>query len=164
VVDPKPLDLAMKLLGLRSRTELELLRALARAKVSPADAKAAVARLRELRYMDDRQVAAARARSLIERGDSPRMVVQRLARQGISGPDARAAAEEAREGAGDDELAVRALRRKLRGRTPPAENDEREKRRLLRSLIAKGHRPGSAARALNIEWSCEDDVESSLEE
>jgi SOS response regulatory protein OraA/RecX len=101
---------------------------------------------------------------LIARGDSPRMVVQRLARQGISGPDARAAAEEAREGAGDDELAVRALRRKLRGRTPPAENDEREKRRLLRSLIAKGHRPGSAARALNIEWSCEDDVESSLEE
>jgi len=155
------LDLAMKLLALRSRTELELSRALRRAGVTEDDAKAAVARLRELRYMDDRQVAAARAKSLIERGDAPRMVVRRLARQGISGPDARAAVKEASEGAGDDELAVRALRRKLRGRSPA---DDREKRRLLRSLVAKGHRPGSAARALNIEWSGEDDVESSLEE
>jgi regulatory protein len=151
----------MKLLAARSRTEAELLRALSRAKVEPEDAKAAVARLRELRYMDDRQVAQTRAKSLIERGNAPRMAVQRLLEQGVSGEDARAAAEEARGGAGDDELAARALRRKLRGRAPA---DEREKRRLLRALIAKGHRPGSAARALNIEWDGEDDVESGRED
>jgi regulatory protein len=151
----------MKLLGVRSRTELELLRALERAGVTDAEAKAAVARLRELRYMDDRQVAATRAKSLIERGEAPRLVVQRLARQGVCDADARAAAEEARGGAGDDELAARAVRRKLRGRVPA---DEGEKRRLLRALIAKGHRPGAAARALNIKWDGDDDVERSSED
>jgi regulatory protein len=159
--DRRPLDVAMKLLAARARTEQELLLALERAGVQPVEAKAAVARLRELRYMDDRQLAATRAKSLVERGEAPRMVVRRLAKQGVSGPDAQAAAEEAREGVGDDELAARALRRKLRGKVPA---NDGEKRRLLRSLIAKGHRPGAAARALNIEWDGEDDASSSSEE
>jgi regulatory protein len=160
VVDPKkPLDLAMKLLAVRSRTEQELLRALQRAGVSEAEAKGAVARLRELRYMDDRQVAATRAKSLIDRGEAPRRVLQRLERQGVGRETARTAAEEAREGAGDDELAARALHRKLRGRAPA---DDREKRRLLGALIAKGHRPGAAARALGIEWDGQDDGEGNF--
>jgi regulatory protein len=153
----RPLDLAMKLLGLRSRTEQELSQALLRRGVSEEDAKAAVARLRELRYMDDREVAATRAKSSIDRGEAPRLVLRRLSRQGVSDEVARAAAEEARGGQSDDELAARALQRKLRGRTLPAGNDEREKRRLARQLIAKGHRPGAAARAAGIEWDGEDD-------
>jgi len=58
--------------------------------------------------------------------------------------NAQAALEEARGEAGDDELAVRALRRRLKGRQP---RDFAEKRRLLRTLIAKGHRPRSAAKS-----------------
>jgi regulatory protein len=153
-----PLELAMRLLGLRSRTEHELLQGLKRRGVAEEDAKAAVARLRELRYMDDREVAATRAKSSIERGEAPRMVLRRLARHGVSEEVAHEAAEEARSGLSDDELAARALQRKLRGRSPPARyDDEREKRRLMRALIAKGHRPGAAARAVGIEWDGEDD-------
>jgi regulatory protein len=153
-----PLELAMRLLGLRSRTEHELLQALTRRGVAEEDAKAAVARLRELRYMDDREVAATRAKSSIDRGEAPRMVLRRLERHGVSGEVAREAAEEARAGQSDDELAAKALQRKLRGRSPSAKNDgEREKRRLMRGLIAKGHRPGAAARAVGLEWDGEDD-------
>jgi regulatory protein len=151
-----PLERALKLLALRSRTEHELLRALARGGVTEKDAHDAVARLRELGYMDDRKVAAARARSLAERGDGPRKIARRLAAQGVSVQDARAAAEEARAGASEVELAAIALQRRLRGRPPV---DESEKRRLLRQLVAKGHRPGAAARALGIEWDGDDEVQ-----
>ena len=151
-----PIDIAWKLLAVRGKTELELLAALARRGVSEGEAKAAVARLKELRYMDDRQEAAARARSLVGRGEAPRRAIKRLVGQGVSEADARAAAEEAREGRSEDELAALALERKLRGRVPA---DEGEKRRLFRALVAKGHRPSAAARALGIEWDGEDDVQ-----
>jgi SOS response regulatory protein OraA/RecX len=117
-----------------------------------------VARLRELRYMDDRQVATTRARKLVDRGEAPRQALQRLLRQGVGGSDAQAAAEEARGGLGDDQLAARALERRLRGRKPA---DEGERRRLFRALVAKGHKPGAVARALGIEWDGEDDVQGS---
>jgi len=156
-----PLRLALKLLAARSRTEAELLRALVRAGVEAAPANSAVARLRELRYMDDRQVAAARARSMVERGDAPARVSRRLVRQGVAAADAASAAADAAEGASDDELAARALRRKLRGRSPA---DERERRRLFRGLVAKGHRPAAAARALGIEWDGEDEVDDGTDD
>src|SRR5207248_4419154 len=134
-----PLERALKLLAARSRTSLEMDRALQRAKVSEEDRKSALARLRELGYMDDRETARGRARTLIERGTGPRLAERKLAGQGIADQDARSAVDEARGEAGEDELAARALERRLRGRTP---RDEKEKRRLLRALIAKGHRPG----------------------
>ena len=146
---------ALKLLALRSRTRLELDRALIRARVPEADRKLALARLGELGYMDDREVARGRARTLIERGEGPRLLARRLESQGIAKEDAEAALAEAKGAADDDALAVQALRRKLRGRAP---RDEAEKRRLLRGLIAKGHRPSAAARALSMEWDGDEDT------
>lgn len=148
-------DKALRLLAARSRTALELDRALARAKFGEDERKAALARLRELGYMDDREVARGRARTLIERGEGPRLAARRLLSQGVSQEDAREAVLLARGEAGEDELAVRALRRKLRGRRP---RDDAEKRRLLRGLIAKGHRPGAAAKALEMEWDGDEDT------
>lgn len=152
-----PVERALKLLAARARTALELDRALERAGVSAPDRKAAVARMRELGYMDDREVARGRARTLIERGEGPRLAARRLSSQGIAQEDAQAALEEARGDAGDDELAVRALRRRLRGRQP---RDLAEKRRLLRTLIAKGHRPRSAAKAVGLEWEGDDEIDT----
>ena len=151
-----PLERALELLAMRSRTELELDRALERAKVSAADRKAVLARLRKLGYMDDREVARGRARTLIERGDAPRLAARRLVAQGIAPQDAQAAVAEASGEADDEELARKALQRRLRGREPEG---EREKRRLLRALIAKGHKPGAAARALGIEWEGDDEID-----
>jgi regulatory protein len=150
------LEKAFELLAKRSRTELELDRALERAKFPAADRKVALARLRELGYMDDREVARGRARTLIGRGDAPRLAARRLAAQGIAPQDAQAAVAEASGEADDQELARKALRRRLRGREPA---NEREKRRLLRALIAKGHKPSAAARALGIEWEGDDEID-----
>ena len=150
------LDKAFRLLAMRARTVQELDRALERAKVSEKDRKAALARLRELGYMDDREVARFRARRSIERGDGARLTERRLAAQGIAPAEVRAAVEEAKGEADDDELALRALQRRLKGRKP---KDEREKQKLLRALIAKGHRPGAAARALGIEWEGDEEID-----
>jgi regulatory protein len=147
----------LKLLAMRARTTLELDRGLTRAGFPEPERKAALARLRELGYMDDRAEALRRARTLIERGEAPLLVARRLPLQGIAEDDAQAAVAEARGGAGDDELAARALQRKLRGRPP---KDVAEKRRLLRSLIAKGHKPSVAAKALGMEWDGDDEMET----
>lgn len=146
----QPLDAlqkALKLLAARQRTELELRKALQA--FPPADVDSALARVKELGYINDRETARARARTRVGQGEAPRLAAKKLSAQGIAAADARAAASEAAEGAGEEELAVRALDRRLRGRKPAS---EREKLRLLRALIAKGHRPSVAARALGMTW------------
>lgn len=152
-----PFDKALRLLGHRARTAAELDQALDRAGVSAADRESALARLRHLGYINDAETARARARTRVGLGDAPRLAARKLLAQGIGESDARAAAAEAAEGAGEEELAARALRRRLRGREPA---DVRERRRLLRALIAKGHRPAAAAKALGIEWDGDDEIES----
>jgi regulatory protein len=150
-------DRAVKLLAMRARTEAELDRALARANIPEAERKSALARLRELGYMDDREVARSRARGSIGRGEGPRLAALRLSAQGVKPADARSAIEEARGEADDDELAARALQKRLKGRQP---KDAREKQKLLRALIAKGHRPGAAAKALGLEWEGDEEIDS----
>jgi regulatory protein len=150
------LDKALRLLGGRSRTAAELDRDLERAGHTARDRESALARVKELGYLDDAETARDRARKRVGQGDAPRLAARKLVTQGIGEAEARAAASEAADGAGEVELAARALRQKLRGREPA---DEREKRRLLRALIAKGHRPSAAARALGMEWDGEDEID-----
>ncbi len=146
----------MRLLARRARTAVELERALERAGVPPDGRESALARLKELGYINDAETARVRARTRVGLGDAPRLAARKLAAQGIEEPDARGAVAEAAEGASEEELAARALRRKLRGRQPA---DAREKQRLLRGLIAKGHRPAAAAKALGMEWEGDDEID-----
>src|SRR6266851_5598058 len=70
-----PLDRALRLLARKAYTALEMDKALAKAGVAEAERAEAVARLRELGYMDDLEVARARARTLLGRaaaGDKER--------------------------------------------------------------------------------------------
>lgn len=152
-----PFDKALRLLGQRSRTAAELDQALDRAGIPAPDRQSALARLRELGYINDAETARVRARKRVGLGDAPRLAARKLLAQGIADREARTAAAEAAEGAGEDELAARALRQRLRGREPA---DMREKQRLLRALVAKGHRPSAAAKALGIDWDGDDDIES----
>ncbi|HEY5676205.1 MAG TPA: RecX family transcriptional regulator, partial [Myxococcales bacterium] len=119
----------MRLLAARQRTELELRKALQ--SFAPAEVDSALARVKELGYINDRETARARARTRVGQGEAPRLAARKLSAQGIAAADARAAASEAAEGAGEDDLAARALERRLRGRKPAS---EREKLRLLRAL------------------------------
>jgi regulatory protein len=156
VTDDTPLGKALRLLALRSRTAQELDRALEKAGVAQPGRESALARLRELGYINDREAARVRARARIARGDAPRLAEKRLAAAGIDEADAREAAVEAADGAGEEELAAKALQRRLRGREP---EDTRDKQRLLRALVAKGHRPSAAAKALGIEWDGDDETD-----
>jgi regulatory protein len=148
---PKPsvLDKALQLLAARARTEAELDAALLRAGYPEDDRKSALARLRELGYMDDREVARGRARTRVLSGDAPRMAARRLEAQGVPGGIAEEAAREAAGEASEEELAARALERRLRGRVP---RDDRERRRLFRALVSKGHRAQVVAQLLGIDW------------
>ena len=151
--EPTAIERALRLIAQRARTGRELDQALLRAKVPAKERATALARMRELGYIDDAATAAVRARRLVERGESPRKVQQRLRSQGVEAGAARTAAAAAAEGASDDELAARAVQQKLRGRKV---KDVREKERLLRALVQKGHRPSAVARALELEWDGDD--------
>ena len=150
------LEKALQLLALRARTGQELERALARSGFTEPERESALARVRELGYINDRETARARARSRLGQGEAPRLLAKKLVAQGVREGDARAAAVEAGGGASAEELASRALERRLKGRQPA---DEREQRRLFRALVGKGHSPSAAAKALGIAWEGTDDVE-----
>jgi regulatory protein len=85
---------ALQLLARSARTEAQLDRALEQRGYSAEERKSALARMKELGYIDDRELARLRARSLLERGKGPRFVTRKLAAQGVPLEDARAAAAE----------------------------------------------------------------------
>ncbi len=103
--------------------------------------------------MDDREVARGRARTLLARGEAPRQAARRLQAQGVAAADARGAVDEATEGASEAELVANALQKRLRGRAP---RDQRERQRVFRALVAKGHRPAAVALALKLQLEGED--------
>jgi regulatory protein len=152
---PSGFDFALKLLARKARTARELDAALARKAVPREEREAVLARLSELGYMDDREVARGRARVLLERGEAPRLAERRLSAQGVEREIAKAAVAQVQGAISEDELLARALRRRLHGRAP---RDENERRRVFRALIAKGHKPSAVARALRVDWNGDDDA------
>jgi SOS response regulatory protein OraA/RecX len=146
---------ALKLLARRAYTAVEMDAALERAGVPEGERAQAVARLRELGYMDDLEVARARARTMLGRGAAPRLAERKLGAQGVDAAQARTAVGEAADGESEAELLERALRKVLHGRAPAG---DKERRRAFRALVAKGHRPGQVARALGIDWDGDDDA------
>jgi len=134
----------------------DLDQALARAGFGDGERETALARLRELGYINDPETARMRAQTRVGLGEAPRLTRKRLEAQGIEADVARKAAAEAADGAGEDALVAKALQRRLRGRKPA---DMREKQRLVRALAAKGHRPSAVARALGLDWEGDDDCD-----
>jgi len=109
------LDAALKLLAGRSRTEAELRRALLSRDYPAGEVESAVARVRELGYLDDGEVARARARSLLGRSAAPRLAARRLEAQGIDPVLARTAVDGEAGEEGEEALLERALQRRLKG-------------------------------------------------
>jgi regulatory protein len=146
--EPTALERALRLLGGRSLTARQLEQALARKGVPGDEREAALARVAQLGYIDDAEVARERAQRFVGKGDAPRLAARRLRAQGVAPETAEAAAQEAAEPSTELELAAQALRRKLRGRPI---RDEKERGRLFRSLLQKGHRAAVVAKALEVE-------------
>lgn len=147
---PSALEQALRVLSSRAVTLRQLQQALLRKRLPSDEIQAALARVKELGYIDDAEVARARAQRMVEKGCAPRLVARKLRAQGVAPEAANAASQEAAAGAGEEALAARALERKLRGR--PA-GDPRDRQRLFRALVAKGHAPAAAAKALELDLS-----------
>jgi regulatory protein len=146
---PTAFDRAVKLLAACARTEHELRARLATAGYPPDEVESALGRVRELGYLDDEQVARARALTLLARGGAQAQVARRLVEQGVDEATASAVVAEGAEGQSEIEAARRTIERRLRARAPV---DEAEKARLFRMLVQKGHRAPVAARALGLDW------------
>jgi regulatory protein len=154
-MQPSALDAALKLLAARSRTEAELRRALLSRDYPPGEVESSVARVRELGYLDDGEVARSRARSLLGRSAAPRLAARRLEAQGIDPVLARTAVDGEAGEEGEAGLLERALQRRVKGR----KLDAKETQRVFRSLVQKGFRPSAVARKLGLDWEGDDDVE-----
>lgn len=89
------LDVALKLLSIRSRSRHELRLALSRKGFGEAQQEAAIDKLASLGYVDDARFARDRAGALLRRGRlGPRAVMQRLCAHGLSEAEAKAALAE----------------------------------------------------------------------
>ncbi|GAC1344864.1 MAG: hypothetical protein NVSMB23_20290 [Myxococcales bacterium] len=144
---PTAVERALKLLGNRSLTARQLEQALARRGVPREERDAALARVGQLGYIDDAEVARSRAERFVGKGDAPRLAARRLRAQGVASETADRAAREAAGPASEVELAAQALQKKLRGRPV---RDDKERQRLFRSLLQKGHRAAAVAKALEV--------------
>lgn len=131
------LEVALKLLARRARSEAEVRRALGRKGLEERDVEAAIARLKELRYLDDPSFARSKAGSMLEEErKGPKLAVYKLEAAGIEERQAETAVEQAKEGKSERELAERALR----GRRPALAEDapRAERIKAARWLVGRG--------------------------
>ena len=139
-------EYAALLLSYRARTEKEMSERLARKGFTPDLVEAAMARLRELRLLDDEQYARDFTRDRVTIGRKGRWNVRaELVKRGIERGTIEAALDDA-----PDELAVaRDLAAKYRGRHARLEPDVL-RRRLYAMLARRGFTPDVIRQALDL--------------
>ena len=129
------MELGLRHLNRRDRTEAELRRHLAAKDVGEAAADAAIAEIARMGYLDDARYARtfAEDRRNLD-GWGAERIERRLLELGVD-PEHVAAAIGARDGESELEAALELLRRRFRD--PPA--SERERERALGMLVRKGY-------------------------
>lgn len=138
----------LAMLARRELSEAQVRERLARKEHDPDAIEAAVARLREVRAIDDRRVALSLARTeTAVRTRGRGYVMRRLQSIGIAPEVAKEAADEVFGALDESALLERALARRLRG--PRARvQDQAHFRRLLNQLVRQGFQPSAVITAL----------------
>jgi regulatory protein len=154
---------AVKALGRRMRTEVELRRLLvARADPSPhgqSDIAAVIARLKDQRYLDDRSFAETYARLRRENEKfGKRRVQQDLKQKGI-GSDLIASTLEARYAETNEEALAREHLERKRIAKP---TNEKETARVVRRLVAAGFSTGVICKTLR-QWNVPEESLAALD-
>jgi len=156
-------DYAVKALGRRMRTEVEL-RRLMHARVEPGDrgdaiVAAVVTRLKEQRYLDDRSYAETYAR-LRQQNEKlgARRVRQSLSQKGVPAQIAGEAVDARYADTSEEALARQHLERK-RIRKP---ENEKETARVMRRLVAAGFSTGVIYKILR-QWDVPDESLAALD-
>ena len=139
---------ALKMLGRRELSELQIRQRLVRKGHAEDEIDDAVRRLKDERALDDRRVAGAIARTevVIKRRGRSR-VLRQIEQAGIPASVARDAVAEVFGDVDDEALMQAALGKRLRGDRPIA--DRREFERLFRYLTAQGFDSTRILKALN---------------
>jgi len=107
------LDQALKLLGHHARSEAQLRHRLEAKGFAAEEIDAAIARLKELRYLDDQAFAESKALAMVnQEGKGPALAVRKLEAAGIDEGQAELAVQQARDGMTEHELALKALERR----------------------------------------------------
>lgn len=110
----------------------------------PIDPEALADRMVELRYVDDRMFAEARAAAMARRGLGPRRVRDALRHAGVAGDDV-VTLDEAIDGDAEATALAFARRRRIGPFAPePVERDQRE--RQIAAMVRAGHAPTLARR------------------
>jgi len=157
-------EYAVKALGRRMRTELELRRLMA-ARAEPGQrgetaVRAAMTRLKEHGYLDDRSYAETYVRLRQENEKlGARRVRQKLREKGVPGRIAEAAVEARYGGANEEALAREHLERKRIAKP----TNEKETARVMRRLLAAGFSTGTIYKVLR-KWDVPDEELAALEE
>lgn len=109
-----------------------------------ADPEAIAERMAELRYVDDRAYAEAKAAAMERRGLGARRVAEALRHAGVSAADSEEVQAELRENAVEGALAF--ARRKRIGPFSSAEADRALLERQVAAMVRAGHAPSLARR------------------
>lgn len=138
-------QVALKKLARREQSTLEIREFLRRRNFSAAAIDAALARLKDLRYLDDRRYAEALTRAVAARGKGPRAILAKLRSKGVSlSVEEISSLVEAAQGKGDLERAREIVER----RYPDFQNDAAEAKRAYDALVRRGFSFEIARRAL----------------
>jgi len=161
--EPALYDYAVKALGRRMRTEMELRRLLT-PKAEPGEhgqaaIKAVIARLKEQKYLSDAAFAETFTR-LRQENDKlgQRRVRQKLAAHGVPSRVAQKAIEDRYAGADEETLARQHLERKRIGKP----TSEKETARVVRRLASAGFSTGIIYKILR-KWDVPDEALSAVE-
>ena len=129
---------ALTLLSRRELSTEQLRERLARRKFTSENIEAVVQRLTADRTLDDRRVAVAMARGIVNlKGQGRRRVQQRLQQAGISAETAMDAAQEIFAEVDEGQLLDRAIEKRLRGAAAASLNAN-DRARLVRHLVGRG--------------------------
>ena len=156
-------DYAVKALGRRMRTEAEL-RRLCGKRVEPGEAglaiiDAAIGRLKDYGYLDDKSFAETYARLRQENEKlGARTVRQKLTQKGVTAPIVNETIE-ARYAATDEEALAREHIERKRLRKP---ENEKETARVMRRLVAAGFSTGVIYKILR-QWNVPDEALAALD-
>ena len=144
---PNPFTAALRLLARRAYSIAEMRRALTRRSDSSEAVEEALARLRQVGYLDDQKFAKQQANALRRnRAFGPQRIVRELKAKGVNYRFIDAAVEQAFEEVGEHELLEQVLSKKVRNLRLPLSRSRFYS--LCRSLLRQGFRSDDIMKAV----------------
>jgi regulatory protein len=128
---------ALRLLTVRPRSAADLRRRLSRKDYPAAEIDAAVARCRELNYIDDPRTARERTRALMRNGKVGARVRQQLFKEGFEEQDIEEAIDECMSEHAEETILAEVLERRITTRKTDL-TDPRQRRRIAGYLQRRG--------------------------